>query len=273
MSAINLPLVAEAEQLEAQLHEPGLLVVDLCNIDTYAEGHIPGAVNLGYASIVRVAPPCMGLLPDEVRLSAVLSDLGLTAETHVVAYDDEGGGRASRLLWTLDVLGHRHFSLLNGGLQAWMAGGHALSQKAEQPVSKPYPVKLADSPRVAEKAYILSRLGQADLALLDTRSPPEFQALDVRAARGGHIPGAVNMNWVEAMDQTRQLRFKPDSELRDRLQGLGVTPDKEVIVYCQTHHRSAHTYMVLKHLGYEKLRGYPGAWSEWGNDTSLPVER
>jgi thiosulfate/3-mercaptopyruvate sulfurtransferase len=126
---------------------------------------------------------------------------------------------------------------------------------------------------VADKSYILSRLGQADLALLDTRSPGEYRGLDVRAARGGHIPGAVNMNWTTAMDQARQLRFKADGELRALLEGLGVTPDKEVIVYCQTHHRSAHTYMVLKHLGYPRIRGYPGAWSEWGNDAALPVER
>ncbi|MCP5420737.1 MAG: sulfurtransferase [Gammaproteobacteria bacterium] len=272
MSTIHLPLLVEAEQLEPLLNQPGLLVVDLCNIDTYAEGHIPGAVNLGYANIIRVAPPAMGLLPDEVRLSAVISGLGLTPETHVVAYDDEGGGRASRFLWTLDALGHAHFSLLNGGLQAWIAGGHTLSQQAEQPIARPYPAHLGDRV-VANKAYILSRLGQPDLVLLDTRTPGEYQGLDVRAARGGHIPGAVNMNWILAMDQTRQLRFKSEDQLRSLLENLGVTPDKEIIVYCQTHHRSAHTYLVLKVLGYPKVRGYPGAWSEWGNDGSLPVER
>jgi thiosulfate/3-mercaptopyruvate sulfurtransferase len=116
-------------------------------------------------------------------------------------------------------------------------------------------------------------LGQADFVPLDTRSPGEYAGIDIRAARGGHIPGAVNMNWTEAMDPGRQLRFKPDHTLRRMLESKGVTPDKEVVVYCQTHHRSAHTYIVLKHLGYPRLRGYPGAWSEWGNSAELPIER
>ncbi|NJN47105.1 MAG: sulfurtransferase [Candidatus Competibacteraceae bacterium] len=273
MSALNLPLLIESDQLEAHLQETGLLIVDLRNPNTYMQGHIPGAVNLGYANIIQAMPPAMGMLPDETRLSAVLSALGLTPDIHVVAYDDEGGGRASRLLWTLDALGHKHFSLLNGGLHAWVAGGHPLSQQGVQPAASAYQAELGDTKAVADKDYILSRLGQPDLALLDTRSPGEYQGLDVRAARGGHIPGAVNMNWITAMDQTNQLRFRSDAELRAMLAGLGVTPDKEVIVYCQTHHRSAHTYMVLKHLGYKKLRGYPGAWSEWGNNPTLPIEQ
>jgi len=273
MSALNLPVLVEPDQLEAHLQETGFLIVDLRNPNGYAQGHIPGAVNLGYANIVQPVPPAMGLLPDDTRLSAVFSALGLTPDTHVIAYDDEGGGRASRLLWTLDALGHQHFSLLNGGLQAWVAGGYPLTQQGAQPAASAYQADFEDSEAVADKDYILSRLGQPDLALLDTRSPGEYQGLDVRAARGGHIPGAVNMNWITAIDQANQLRFKPDAELRAVLEGLGVTTDKEVIVYCQTHHRSAHTYMVLKHLGYQRLRGYHGAWSEWGNDPTLPIEQ
>lgn len=141
------------------------------------------------------------------------------------------------------------------------------------PALSRYEADIHNPEGIANKDYILSRLGQDDLALLDTRSPSEYAGLDVRAARGGHIPGAVNMNWTDAMDLGNHLRFKPDATLRDMLGNLGITPDKEVIVYCQTHHRSAHTYMVLKHLGYPLVRGYPGAWSEWGNDPHLPVEQ
>ncbi|HYQ90979.1 MAG TPA: rhodanese-like domain-containing protein, partial [Candidatus Competibacteraceae bacterium] len=147
----------------------------------------------------------------------------------------------------------------------------SLKSGTVKPTASQYQAALANPNAVADKDYILSRLGQSEVALLDTRSPAEYQGTEVRAARGGHIPGAVNLNWTEAMDMSRQRRFKPVAELRRQLEALGVTPDKEVILYCQTHHRSAHTYMVLKYLDYPRVRGYAGAWSEWGNDPTLPI--
>ena len=272
-AAPNPPLLLEPEQLQPYLTDPGILIVDLSNPASYAAGHIPGAIHLDYADLIRVEPPAMGLLPDEAWLGEVCSQLGLTPERHVVAYDDEGNGRAGRLLWTLAVLGHESVSLLNGGRRAWDASGGPLEARVRHPSRGAYSARFANPAAVADKAYILERLGHADLALLDTRTPTEFAGLDQRAARGGHIPGAVNLNWIDAMDPQRQLRLLPDSTLRELLATRGVTPDKEVIVYCQTHHRSAHTYWVLRHLGYPRVRGYPGAWSEWGNDPSLPVER
>ena len=272
MSNANLPVLVEPDQLAAHIGDAGLLIVDMRSSGGYAQGHISGAVNVDYSDIIRGAPPAMGLLPDEAHLSAVLSRIGLMPDTHVVAYDDEGGGRASRLLWTLDALGHSRLSLLNGGLQAWVAAGHKLDQTIVQPTPSDYQARFANPAAVAEKEHILSRLGNPDTSILDTRTPGEYQGQDVRAARGGHIPGAVNMNWTDAIDTQRNLRFKSEETLRSMLEAIGVTRDKEVIVYCQTHHRSAHTYMVLKYLGYDKVRGYAGAWSEWGNDPSLPVE-
>ncbi len=205
-------------------------------------------------------------------MSAVLSRLGLTPDSQVVAYDEEGGGYAARLLWTLDVLGHTRFSLLNGGFIAWIAENRPLEHQPTALAASSYQAQISNPAALADKDYLLARLGQPDLALLDTRSPLEYRGLDVRAARGGHIPGAVNLNWTDAMDIHRHLRFKPDATLRGMLEASGVIAAKEVIVYCQTHHRSAHTYIVLKHLGYPRVRGYPGAWSEWGNDPGLPVE-
>ncbi|HXH02998.1 MAG TPA: sulfurtransferase [Candidatus Competibacteraceae bacterium] len=266
------PRLIEAEQLHAQLQRPELLLVDMRTPPAYAAGHIPGARQLDYSALVRSRPPAMGLLPEPAALAPVLSRLGLSPDAWVVAYDDEGNGRAARLLWTLEVLGHPHLSLLDGGLPAWLAAGLPLSREAPPAAPGSYAVNLANPAAYADKDYVLAHLGDPDVVLLDTRSPAEYAGLDVRAARGGHIPGAVNFNWTEAMDPIRQLRLKPAAELRALLRSCGATPDKEVIVYCQTHHRSAHTYWVLKHLGYRRVRGYAGAWSEWGNDPALPIE-
>ena len=108
--------------------------------------------------------------------------------------------------------------------------------------------------------------------LLDARSTDEYLGSKRFAERGGHIPGAVNLDWMQTMDRNRGLRFKPAEELRTMLTSLGVTPDREVVCYCQSHHRSAHSCMMLKSLGFARVRGYPGAWSDWGNSPDTPIE-
>jgi thiosulfate/3-mercaptopyruvate sulfurtransferase len=267
-----LPLLIEAEQLNTHLDEAQLLLVDMGDFDVYSEAHIPGAINLCYSEIVRVVPPAGGLLPSAAELSDILSAIGLTPDKQVVAYDAEQGGRAARLLWTLDVLGHSKLSLLNGGLSAWKNAGLALKAGVEKPTPSSYQARISNPEALADKDYILSRLGQDDLAIFDARSPAEYAGLDVRAARGGHIPGAVNLNWLDCIDNANALRFKPDSELRTLLEQRGLQKDKEIIVHCQTHHRSSHSYWVLKHLGYPRIRGYAGSWSEWGNTADTPIE-
>lgn len=266
-----LPLVVEPAQLAEQLGAQKLLIVDLCRPETYASQHIPGAVHLEYTQLITAQLPVMGLLPDDVHLSQVFSALGLAPGMHVVAYDDEGGAKACRLLWTLDVIGHAHFSLLNGGLRAWLAGRHPASNTPARPGASRYRAARSGG-ALADKDYILAHLADSQVKLLDARTPGEYRGTDKRAQRGGHIPGAVNMDWTEALDMQNSGRLKPADALRARLDEIGVTPDKEAIVYCQTHQRSSHTYIVLKSLGYPRIKGYPGAWSEWGNSFDTPVE-
>ena len=112
-----LPLIVEPEALAESLGGEELLIVDLCNPQTSASAQVPGAVHLDYASIIASRPPVAGLLPGADQLSSVLSSIGLTGDHHVVAYDDEGGGKAGRLLWTLDMLGHVGASLLKRHVQ------------------------------------------------------------------------------------------------------------------------------------------------------------
>lgn len=267
----RFPLILEPEGLERRLGEEGLLVVDLCKPEIYPQYHIPGAVQLDYGKLVAQHGMARGLLPDDDQLEELFSSIGLTPETHVVAYDDEGGGKAGRLLWTLDVVGHRHFSLLNGGLQAWYNEGRPGSREAVQPRRSHYQVN-REKHGIADAAYILARLGDPRTAILDARSPNEYLGLTRTALRNGHIPGAANLDWTFAMDPEHNLRLKPEAELRQALVARGVTPDKEVIVHCQTHHRSAYTYVVLKALGYPDVKGYAGSWSDWGNRDDTPVE-
>lgn len=269
----ELPLLMEPDELEALLGTPGLLLVDLSDAEAYADQHVPGAVRMDFPRLVRQEPPAMGLLPNEEDLTDLLSAIGLTPETHVVAYDNTGGGRAGRLLWTLEIVGHQRYSLLNGGMTAWAREGHTVEAGHNRPVPSRYKVRLpeASDARIA-KQELLPRLGAADLAVLDARSPAEYDGSDRRAAKGGHIPGAVNLNWTDMLDADNNGRLKPADELLDMLRERQVTPDKEVVTHCQTHHRSALTWVALRALGFQRVRGYDGSWSEWGNDPNTPVE-
>ena len=267
----DFPLLIEPATLNEALGSDQLLVVDLSKAEMYRTLHVPGAVHLDYSHIVAGRKPVMGLLPDAATLQELFSALGITGDTRVVACDDEGGGRAARLLWTLEATGHPHASLLNGGLHAWANEGFPRDNTPVTPAPAEFKVRLNDAP-LADSDYIRERFGNPGTCLLDVRSPEEYTGSRRFAERGGHIPGAVNLEWTRTMDQQRNLRFKPDAELLEMLAGVGATPDREVITYCQTHHRSAHTYIVLRHLGFPNVKGYAGSWSDWGNNPDLPVE-
>jgi len=272
MSQTILPRLVEADELEPVLGEMQLVIIDLGLEKTYTQGHIPGARHLDYSKIVRAEKPVMGLLPTAAQFSEVLSSVGVAADDHVVAYDDEGGGKAARLLWTLHCFGHSRYSLLNGGLHAWAMEGHPLTTEPTSFTPSDYrllPVTGCEA--AVQSDFIVEHLHDDSISLLDARSPQEFSGEKRYAERGGHIPGAVNIEWTAFMDQSRNLRLKAVAELRRMLEERGFTTDKTVIAYCQTHHRSAHTWFVLDYLGY-RVSGYEGSWSDWGNRADTPIE-
>lgn len=267
----SLPLILEPSELKKYLNDDNILIIDLSNPATYVQYHVPGAIFLNYEWLVRVEQPRMGLLPTEEQLNNVLGSLGLSQDKHVVVYDDEGGGRACRFLWTLDVAGFTHYSLLNGGLQAWTSNGNTISSEINYPTPNQFKTKMNFEP-VATRQFILDHMSDDDVVIFDARSPEEFNGTKAFAQRGGHIPGAINIEWTEAMDLNNDKRLKPENELREMLESKGITTDKTIVTHCHTHHRSAHTYIMLKSLGYEKVKGYPGSWSDWGNEPNTPIE-
>lgn len=262
----------ETDELQSRLGNEGLAVVDLSHPYHHENHRVPGALPVNYRDIVETRPPVDGLVPLDDQLASRFATAGLTPEQEVIAYDDEGGVKAARFLWTLDLLGHRRWALLNGGLIAWLAERRPVESGPSRTPPGNYPIDHRRDDVSASKQHILQSLENPDVVLVDARTLAEFRGLDLRASRGGHIPGALNVDWTLNVDPEHQVRMRPPRLLRGMFEGFGVMPDKEIIVYCQSHHRSAHTYVALKSLGYPRVRGYPGAWSEWGNDPSLPIE-
>nr|VFJ92421.1 MAG: thiosulfate/3-mercaptopyruvate sulfurtransferase [Candidatus Kentron sp. LFY] len=271
MSTPHFPLLIEPETLALYHDLEDLLVVDVSRAKSYSIAHIPRAVYIEYADLVLKNPPVGGLLPDIRHLGRLFSSVGLTSTTHVIAYDDEGGGKAGRLVWTLHLLGHDLCSVLNGGIHAWANERHALERQPNTPSASDYRAEIRRPEYLVDAEYVLKNLGNPDVAIVDARTPVEYTGEKKFSARGGHIPGAVNLDWMSTLDRARNLRWQPKDELRAMFEKIGVSPDREVIVYCQTHHRSSQLYMVLRYLGYPNVRGYAGSWSEWGNLMGVPV--
>lgn len=264
-------LITPAALNSALTGTDNILVIDLGNPERYPQAHIPAAVWLDYATITRSDAPAAGLVATEQTLSEVFSNLGLNPGTHVIAYDDAGNGKAARLCYTLDCIGHESWSLLDGGLAAWEADGFSLTDEPSPLVVTEFVANYADGPMWTAD-QILQHMHEEDFVALDARSAAEYQGFEIKANQGGHIPGAAHYEWTVAMDTANQKRLRSVDALREELEALGITPDKQIVAYCQTHHRSAYSYVMLKYMGYPRVAGYPGAWSDWGNTDTLPVE-
>jgi len=273
--AADIPRLLEPAQLESLLSSTSdnhnVIIVDLCSDALYRQKHVPGAVHLQPGALMAGTAPYPGKLPAMAQLENIIRYLGIDTHSHLVIYDDEGGGWAGRFAWTLDLLGFQNWSYLNGGIVAWIKEGFVTEAEANQPVASESSVSIINPAVLISADDIIGQLGQPDFAVWDARSPGEYSGNMVRSARGGHIPGAINIEWTELMDSQRNLRIREDAEAILRNAGLG--RDKAVATHCQSHHRSGFTYMVARILGYKKISAYDGSWAEWGSLDHTPVER
>lgn len=251
---------------------------DLANPDAgaqaYAVGHIPGAQFLHLDR--DLSGPMTGKngrhpLPDPQLLATRLAERGVHNEAQIVAYDDVGGMFAVRLWWLLRWLGHEAVAVLDGGLQAWRAAGHALT------TSRPF-VEASDfgyrvRPHDVAADYVLGHLHQPDMLLIDARSPERFRGEnETLDPVGGHIPGAENRFFKNNLDDSGC--FKNPTQLRDEFGTLLGGRDARTIVHsCGSGVTACHNLLAMEIAGLSGSRLYAGSWSEWCSDPARPVER
>ena len=267
----SIPLTLEIEELLPLLPSDQILLIAVCAEDIFIKHHIPESALIEPAELVCGIKPAIGKLPDAEKLSLVFSRIGLRKDKHVVAYDDEGGGWAGRLIWTLDILGHQNCSFLNGGLVAWINESYPVSSDPPKQDPSDY-IATIDRKFIANLEDVLNQIGDASSIVWDARDAKDFAGTKVTAIKNGLIPGAVNMDWLNLMDCDRNLRLKSLDVLERELESLGINKHKKIITHCQTHHRSGLSYLVGKMLGFD-IKAYDGSWSEWGNHPNTPIER
>ncbi len=271
MTDLNFDLLIEAKDLVPFLAHPQLRIVDLSRRSVHEQLHIPGAVHLAPKLLVRQEEYASGLLPETTQLQQLIEFLQISPEHHVVAYDDEGGAWAGRLIWNLHCLGFENTSLINGGIHAWLAAELPTSSQATtlEPVANLLPVETNLQYQV-HYDELLELVQNNQTQIWDCRTEDEYTGLRLAARRGGHIPGALHFEWSTALNRQNHLKLHPLERTQQRLEHLGFNLNEPVVVYCQSHHRSGLAYILGRLLGWN-IRAYDGAWSEWGNRLDSPI--
>lgn len=272
-------VLVTTEWLGERLGDPGVRVleVDYDPAGAYHLGHIAGAVLVDWKKDIN-DPVRRDILSRE-QLDALFSRSGISQDTTIVLYGDMRNWFAAFAFWTFKIYGHADVRLLNGGRRKWADEGREWVTEVPTHAATDYVAPEAEMSLRSFLPDVKQVLGRDDFTLVDVRSPAEFKGeisappeySSEGAQRAGHIPGARNIPWSQAIldDDT----FKSADDLSSLYGQAGVTPDTSVVTYCRIGERSSHTWFVLKYLlGYPVVTNYDGSWSEWGNAVGVPVE-
>ena len=274
-------VLVSTEWVAEHLDDPNVRIVE-SNEDPllYQSGHIPGAVEVDWTRDLN--DPLRRDYLDRDDFEELMSSIGATPETTLVFYGDKNNWWACYAYWVFQLFGHENAKIIDGGRLKWVKEERPLSQDTPSYEETEYEASERDDSKIrAFRDQVLAHV-EAKKPLVDVRSPGEYTGELLHmpdypnegALRGGHIPGAANVPWAQAVNPDDGT-FKTAEELRQIYEEReGLSDDDDVVVYCRIGERSSHTWFVLTHLlGYDQVRNYDGSWTEWGNMVNVPIER
>jgi len=239
-------------------------LIDTRSYKEYSEGHIPGAVNLDLFAFHWIDTSIPGIEAFNSQTKQILSFVGVSNDKKVVFYDDVSGMLAARGVWLLMYFSHPNSMMLDGGITKWKNENLSLETKPNQYKPSNFSGKI-NAELIAGFEFINENLN--NLKIIDARSKEEYDGSLVRAARGGHIPNSMNIDWNENLRDDGTMKNEEDlSKL------YNIPKDTEIVTYCQGAYRAANTFLALKKIGFKNVKVYLGSWGEWGNKLELPVK-
>ena len=275
----DLAQLVSTDELATLLDTEAVSVIDLrSDLFDYLEGHIPGALYLHYETLRATRDGVPGDLLPTQSYSALFSQLGISPGKPVVIYASGSGAdfNATFLAWILRGFGHRSVRLLDGGYDKWL--------QEKRPTSRTFTEVAASEFAADDFAPALARLSTvrwvvenaeraSDMVLVDVRPAEQYRGEAGAQVRRGHIPGAVNHVWSSDLMTSGGVKvWKPVDELRAAYEAQGITPEKHVIVYCNTGTEATHVYFALRELlGYPNVEVYVPSWTDWSARSELPV--
>lgn len=272
-------ILVSTDWVTAHTNDPKIRIVEV-DVDTsaYDQGHIQGAIAWNWQTELQDA--IRRDLAEPRAFEELLGRAGISPETKIVLYGDNNNWFAAWALWQLKYYGHNDAVIMNGGRKKWLEEKRPLTTDATKYPATAYKTKAPNAAIRAKRNDVFDILDKRSTAqLVDVRSGDEFTGkiiappgMTETAQRGGHIPGAANIPWAQAVNEDGT--FKSADALKQLYGAKGIAGDREVIAYCRIGERSSHTWFVLKYLlGFDKVRNYDGSWTEWGNLIGAPIEK
>lgn len=275
-------VVVETAWVAEHLGDPMVRIVESDeDVLLYEQGHIPGAVKIDWFTDLQ-HPERRDFL-SKSDFERLMSERGISNDTTVIFYGDKHNWYAAYSFWLFRYFGHddKKLNIMNGGRKKWIDEQRPLTKDVPHYPTTVYRAQAPDPRLRAFRDEVLASLNRTDRALIDVRSPKEYTGELIHmpeypqegAQRGGHIPGALNIPWAQAV-KPEDSTFKSLEDLKKLYESYGITPDKDVIAYCRIGERSSHTWFVLTYLlGYPKVKNYDGSWTEWGNLVNVPIKK